>query len=101
MARKSQFAKVERNQKLVAKYAAKREALKAIISNPNSTIEEIDAAQAKLRKIPRNASPTRLRNRCRITGRSRGYLRKFEMSRIKFRELALQGEIPGVTKASW
>ncbi|MEM1349129.1 MAG: 30S ribosomal protein S14 [Myxococcota bacterium] len=101
MARKSQFAKVERNRKLVAKYADKRAKLKEIINNPNATLEEVDEAQAKLRKLPRNSSPTRLRNRCRITGRSRGYLRKFEMSRIKFRELALQGEIPGVTKASW
>ena len=101
MAKTSQIHRMNKRRKVVEKYAARRAERKAIINNANSSIEEIDAAQAELRKQPRDASSTRVRNRCRITGRSRGYLRKFEMSRIKFRELAHQGEIPGVTKASW
>jgi len=101
MATKSSIAKAEKIKRLVAKYAEKRAALKAIIRNPNATDEERAAAQYKLQELPRNSSPVRIRNRCAITGRARGYLRNFGLSRIKFRELALRGEIPGVRKASW
>ncbi|MFQ3583083.1 MAG: 30S ribosomal protein S14 [Chloracidobacterium sp.] len=101
MAKKSRIAKAEKIKRLVAKYAEKRAKLKEIIRNPNSTYEEREAAQYKLQDLPRNSSPVRVRNRCALTGRPRGYLRKFGLSRIKFRELALLGEIPGVKKASW
>ncbi|QUW01803.1 30S ribosomal protein S14 [Chloracidobacterium sp. MS 40/45] len=101
MAKKSRIAKAEKIKHLVAKYAEKRAALKAIIRNPNATDEEREAALYKLQDLPRNSSPVRIRNRCTITGRPRAYLRKFGLSRIKFRELALRGEIPGVKKASW
>ena len=87
--------------KLVAKYAEKRAELKAIIRNVNSTDEERRAAQAKLNAIPRDASPTRQRNRCSITGRPHGVYRKFGLGRNKLREGAMKGEIPGLTKASW
>jgi small subunit ribosomal protein S14 len=75
--------------------------LKKIINNPASTIEEVDAAVMKLQKMPRDASPIRVRNRCSQTGRPRGFLRKFGISRVALRELALQGQIPGVVKSSW
>lgn len=101
MAKKSRIAKAEKIKRLVAKYAEKRAKLKEIIRNPNSTYEEREEALYKLQDLPRNSSPVRVRNRCAITGRPRGYLRKFGLSRIKFRELALRGEIPGVKKASW
>jgi len=86
---------------MVALYATRRAALKKIINNPRSTPEEVDAAVVKLQKLPRDASPIRVRNRCSQTGRSRGYLRKFGVSRIALRELALEGQIPGVVKSSW
>lgn len=86
---------------MVAKYAERRAALKKIINNPNSTPEEVDEAVIKLQKLPRDASPVRVRNRCSQTGRPRGNLRKFGISRNAFRELALQGQIPGVVKSSW
>lgn len=95
---------IERNVKrvlLVNKFAAKRAELKAILRNPESTDEQFYAAQRKLAKLPRNSSPTRLKNRCAISGRPRAFLRKFGLSRITFRELAINGKIPGVTKASW
>lgn len=90
-----------KRQKLVAKYAEKRAELKKVLSNPNSSDEEFFAAQKAMSKLPRNSSPIRVRNRCSITGRPRAYIRKFGLSRITFRELALDGKIPGVTKASW
>ena len=86
---------------MVAVKAPQRAALKKIINNPASTPEEVDAAMLKLQKLPRDASPVRVRNRCSQTGRPRGYLRKFGMSRVTLRELALEGQIPGVTKSSW
>lgn len=101
MAKKSRIAKAEKIKRLVAKYAAKRAALKAVLRNPEATYEEREAALYRLQALPRNASPVRVRHRCAITGRARGYLRRFGISRIKFRELALRGEIPGVKKASW
>ena len=85
--------------KLVAKYAAKRAALKKIV-NTGEPMEAFEAAQ-KLQSIPRNANPIRLHNRCKITGRPKGYIRQFGISRIQFREMASQGLIPGVRKASW
>ena len=87
--------------KLVAKYAEKRKELKAIIRNVNSTDDERRAAQAKLNAMPRDASPTRQRSRCAITGRPHGVYRKFGLGRNKLREGAMKGEIPGLTKASW
>ncbi len=95
---------IERNDKrkrLVAKFAAKRAELKATLLNPGTTDEEFFAAQKKLQKLPKNSSPVRVRNRCSLSGRPRGYNRKFGVSRIQFRELALHGKIPGVTKSSW
>ncbi len=89
MAKKCWIEKEKRKQKTVAKYAELRKQLKA------------DGDYEALAKLPRDASPTRLVNRCRVTGRRRAYIRKFQMSRITFRELASEGKLPGVTKASW
>jgi len=86
---------------MVQLYASRRAAAKKIISNPKSTPEQVDAAVVQLQKMPRDASPVRVRNRCSQTGRSRGYLRKFGVSRIALRELALAGQVPGVVKSSW
>ena len=85
--------------KLVSKYAAKRAALKKIV-NTGDPVDAYEAAQ-KLQRIPRNANPIRLHNRCKLTGRPKGYIRQFGLSRIQFREMASQGLIPGVRKASW
>jgi len=101
MAKKSMMQRELKREKLVAKYAKKRAELKAIIRSVNSTDEERRAAQAKLNAIPRDASPTRQRNRCAITGRPHGVYRKFGLGRNKLREGAMKGEIPGLTKASW
>jgi small subunit ribosomal protein S14 len=101
MAKKSMIQRELKRAKLVAKYAEKRAELKAIIRNLNSTDEERRAAQQKLNAIPRDASPTRQRNRCSITGRPHGVYRKFGLGRNKLREGAMKGEIPGLTKASW
>ena len=87
--------------KLAAKYAAKREALKAIINDQSKTDEERYQARLQLQQLPRNANPTRQRSRCLVTGRPRGVFSKFGLGRQKLREMALRGEIPGVTKASW
>ncbi|MCB6183761.1 30S ribosomal protein S14 [Leeia sp. TBRC 13508] len=87
--------------KLVAKFAAKRAALLEIINNNSLTEEERFAARIKLQGLPRNSSPVRQRNRCQLTGRPRGVFRKFGLARIKLREVAFRGEIPGLTKASW
>ncbi|TMW72745.1 30S ribosomal protein S14 [Alteribacter natronophilus] len=89
MAKKSMVARQKKRERLVAQYAEKRRELK----------EKGD--YAALAKLPRNSSPTRLNNRCMVTGRPRGYMRKFELSRIKFRELAHKGQVPGVKKSSW
>ena len=101
MAKKSMIQREIKRAKLVAKYAEKRAKLKAIIRNVNSSEEERRAAQARLNAIPRDASPTRQRNRCSITGRPHGVYRKFGLGRNKLREGAMKGEIPGLTKASW
>jgi len=87
--------------KLVEKYAAKRAALKAIIDDQSKSDEERYDARLALQKLPRNANPTRQRNRCAVTGRPRGVFRKFGLGRHKLREMAMKGEIPGITKASW
>jgi len=100
----SKVSVVERQKKraaIVEKFAAKRAELKAVLKNPNSTDEEFYAAQRKLDKLPRNSSKVRLKNRCSITGRPRAFIGKFGVSRIQFRELALNGQLPGVVKASW
>ena len=101
MAKLSAVVKNERRKKLVAKYAEQRAALKETIRNPNSTQEQVAEAYRKLRKLPRDSSPTRVVNRCEITGRPRAVYRRFGLSRIAFRELALGGHIPGVKKSSW
>jgi small subunit ribosomal protein S14 len=90
-----------KREKLVAKYAKKREALQAIIDNPRTSDEDRYAARVKLQGLPRNSNKTRLRNRCALTGRPRGYFRKFGLGRNKLREYAMRGEIPGIVKASW
>lgn len=86
---------------LVKKYAAKRAALEAAIADQSKTEEERYEARLQLQKLPRNANPTRQRNRCSVTGRPRGVYRKFGLCRLKIREYAFRGEIPGVTKSSW
>ncbi|MFN3617592.1 MAG: 30S ribosomal protein S14 [Aquabacterium sp.] len=91
----------EKREKLVAKYAKKYAELKAIINDAKKSEEERYAARLELQKLPRNANPTRLRNRCNLTGRPRGTFRQFGLGRTKIRELAFAGDIPGVTKASW
>jgi small subunit ribosomal protein S14 len=87
--------------KMVAKYAAKRAELKRIIRDANTSEEEREAAVAKLTSLPRNSSPVRIRNRCRVTGRPNGYYRKFGLGRNKLREAAMRGDIPGLVKSSW
>jgi small subunit ribosomal protein S14 len=97
-------AVVNRDQKrrlLVKKYAKKRAELLAIMRNPKISDEERQIARRKLEQLPRDSSPTRLRNRCALTGRPRGVFRKFGLGRNKLREIAMRGEIPGVVKASW
>ena len=101
MAKTSMVEREKRRAKIVKKYAGKRAQLKELIRSPKTSPEERLAAQAKLQKMPRDASPSRRRNRCAITGRSRGVYRKFGLSRVKIREVANRGEIPGLTKASW
>lgn len=101
MAKTSMVMREVKRAKMVARFAAKREKLKAIISNLESSDEDRAAAVAKLASLPRDSSPGRLRNRCSITGRPHGYYRKFGLSRNKLRELTMRGEIPGLRKASW
>ena len=101
MAKQSMIQRELKREKLVAKYAKKRAALKATIRNIHSSDDERAAAQAKLNAMPRDASPSRQRNRCAITGRPHGVYKKFGLGRNKLREAAMKGEIPGLTKASW
>jgi small subunit ribosomal protein S14 len=91
----------QKRRKTVEKFKTKRAALFEVINNVKASDEDREAARTKLQAMPRNASPTRLRNRCSITGRPRGVYRKFGLGRNKLRELALRGEVPGVIKASW
>ncbi len=101
MARKGSIAKEKRREKLVKQKWNRRQELKEIVKNLNTSDEERLAAMISLNKLPKNSSPTRIRNRCQFTGRARGFLRKFKMSRLCFREMANQGYIPGIVKASW
>jgi small subunit ribosomal protein S14 len=101
MAKTSMVNREQKRAKLVARFAAKRAELKEIIRKPGSTPEEREAAVAKLQSLPRDSSKSRLRNRCAITGRPRGYYRKFGLGRVKLREATMRGDIPGLGKASW
>ena len=101
MAKKSAVERNDKRKRLVEKYAAKREELKAIAMNEDLPLEERFKARLKLAELPRNSAPNRVRNRCEVTGRPRGYYRKLKMSRIALRELGSLGKIPGLVKSSW
>ncbi len=101
MAKISVLERDKKRRKMVAKYAAKRSELKAIINDRSADYEQRYQAQLALQKLPRNASPVRLQRRCRITGRPRGVYRKFGLGRNKLREMAMRGDAPGLVKASW
>ena len=101
MAKTNMVEREKRRARIVKRYALKRAQLKETIRNPKTSPEERVTAQGRLQSMPRDASPSRLRNRCNITGRSRGVYRKFGLSRQKIREVAMRGEIPGLAKASW
>ncbi|MDI9930593.1 30S ribosomal protein S14 [Rhodococcus sp. IEGM 1354] len=101
MAKKSKIAKNEQRKVVVARWATRRTKLKEIIRKPSSSDSERAQAQAALQRLPRDSSPVRLRNRDAADGRPRGYLRKFGLSRVKMREMAHRGELPGVHKSSW
>ena len=101
MAKKSMIAREAKRARAVAKYAEKRAALKETIRNPNSSYDEVMDASDKLQKLPRDSSPVRKRNRCQITGRPHGVYSKFGLCRNKLREHAMNGEVPGLSKASW
>jgi len=101
MAKVSMIQRELRREKLIVRHAEKRAELKQIISNPETDFEEKQAAIEKLNKLPRDSSPVRKRNRCRMTGRPRGYYRKFGLARNKLREAAMRGDIPGLRKSSW
>jgi small subunit ribosomal protein S14 len=101
MAKLALINREQKRRKTVAKFAARRAALLAIVNDAKRSDEERAEAREKFQQLPRNASPVRLRNRCRLTGRSRGVFRKFGLGRNKLREIAMRGEIPGIIKASW
>jgi small subunit ribosomal protein S14 len=101
MAKKSMIAREAKRARSVAKFAQKRAELKATIANAESSEEDVWAAQIKLQQLPRDASPVRQRNRCRITGRPHGVYSKFGLCRNKLREAAMRGDVPGLVKASW
>ena len=101
MAKKAMIEREKKRQKLVAQYAAKREALKEIAKDESKPMEERFKARLKLAKLPRNSSATRLHNRCQLTGRPHAYYRKLKMSRIALRDLGSAGQIPGMVKSSW
>ena len=101
MAKKSAIERNDKRKRMVEKYAAKREELKAIALNEDLPLEERFKARLKLAELPRNSAPNRVRNRCEVTGRPRGYYRKLKMSRIALRELGSLGKIPGLVKSSW
>jgi small subunit ribosomal protein S14 len=101
MAKTSSVEKNNRRRKMVARYANKRAALKAVANDEALTLEERFQARLKLAALPRNSSPVRIRNRCEVTGRPRGFYRKLKMSRIALRDLASMGLVPGMVKSSW
>lgn len=101
MAKKSKIARNEQRKVIVARYATKRLELKKALVDPNGTDESREAARVGLQKLPRNASPIRVRSRDAIDGRPRGVLTKFGVSRVRFRDMAHRGELPGITKSSW
>ncbi len=101
MAKVAMVEREKKRQRLVAKYAAKRAELKEIADNRELSMEERFKARLKLAKLPRNSAPTRLHNRCRVSGRPKAYYRKLQMSRIALRELGNKGLLPGVVKSSW
>jgi len=101
MAKKSMIAREKKRVKTVKKFATKRAALKAIINDLSASFEDKELAEYKLQKMPRDACPVRIRNRCRLTGRPHGFYRKFGLGRNKLREAAMRGDVPGLTKASW
>lgn len=101
MAKTSLINREQKRRDTVKKFAARRDDLLTVIRSPKASEEDRAAAREKLQSLPRNASPVRLRNRCALTGRSRGFFRKFGLARNKLREIAMRGEIPGLTKASW
>ncbi|QBB71558.1 30S ribosomal protein S14 [Pseudolysobacter antarcticus] len=101
MAKTSMVMREKKRTKLVAKFASKRAELKAIVMSPKSSYEDKMAAQTKIQKLPRDSSPVRQRNRCELTGRSRGVYSKFGLGRHKLREATMRGDVPGLRKASW
>lgn len=101
MAKKSVVERNKRRQRMVKRYAERRAELRAIAGNLSYSMEDRIDARQKLAKLPLNSNPNRMRNRCELTGRPRAYIRQFGLSRITFREAALQGHIPGIRKASW
>jgi small subunit ribosomal protein S14 len=101
MAKTNMVEREKRRAKIAKRYATRRAELKELIRSPKTSAEDRAAAQASLQSLPRDASPTRQRKRCAITGRSRGVYRKFGLARVKIREVANRGEIPGLSKASW
>ena len=101
MAKASMLARENKRAKTVEKYAAKRAEIKAVLKDPNASDDDKWAAQIKLQKLPRDASPIRQQRRCRVTGRPHGVYRKFGLCRNKLREAAMRGDVPGLTKASW
>ncbi len=101
MAKTSQVLRDRHRKKLIAKYAAKRAELRQKLNDPSVSVEEKIEVQEQFAKLPRNSCPTRLNRRCEVTGRSKAYYRKFSISRIALRELALKGQLPGVRKSSW
>lgn len=101
MAKKSMVNREKKRERMVKRYAAKRTELKTKLKDPNIDNEERDALWAKFHSLPRDSSPSRQRNRCRITGRPHGFYRKFGLARNKLREAAMRGDIPGLVKASW
>ncbi len=101
MAKKSQINRDNRRKVLIARHAARRAELRKKLNDPSVSVEEKMAVQQAFAKLPRNSCPTRLNNRCSVSGRSRGYYKKFGISRIALRELALAGQLPGMRKSSW
>lgn len=101
MAKRSMVEREKKREKVVAKYARKRAELKAVLRDPNSSDEARWDAQIALQKLPRNASPVRLQNRCKLTGRPHAVYRKFGLCRNKLREAAMRGDVPGLVKSSW